>query len=189
MIYHIVIMSDINTISPNNTFSKSGRSILTTFIQILDDKNSGLAPHKLKFLGIMLMTIGIYNNDTGLVSWVLINNYAVENDIINSSHIAFANQMGFDIEQVPLVSSQTVSEYDSGEDAISSLYIDRARENYARFRNLDIKDVTESIVKKSSAGLEGWYEYKSGEYGTVCGESVRVVASEPLSDDDLEEVD
>jgi hypothetical protein len=105
--------------------------------------------------------------------------------------------MGFDIEQVPLVSSSTVSEYDSGEDeqddrgedAISSLYIDRARENYARFRNLDIKDVTESIVKKSSAGLEGWYEYNSGEYGMACGESVQVVASEPLSDDDLEEVD
>jgi hypothetical protein len=82
------------------------------------------------------------------------------------------------------------------EDTISSLYIDHARQNYARFRNLDIKDVTESMVKKSSAGLEGWYEYDSGEDKGTCEDtvmdhevSVSAPTSEPSSDDDLEEVD
>jgi len=48
-------------------------------------------------------------------------------------------------------------------DTLSAKYVDRARQNYGRFRKLDIKAVTESMVKKSSAGLEGWYDYGSGE--------------------------
>ena len=48
-------------------------------------------------------------------------------------------------------------------DTISAKYIDRARKNYARFHNLEIDDVTESMITESSAGLAGWDEYRSGE--------------------------
>jgi len=180
-------MPNIETISPNNNFSVTEKNILNTYVTILNQ--SMLPTNGLKFIGKMMMAIGIYKDNMDLVSWVLTNNYLGGNDIINSSHIAFANQMGFNIEV-------EYEQDDIDEDAISSLYIDSARHNYARFRNLDIKDVTESMVKKSSAGLEGWYEYDSGEdrgtyEDTVLDHEMSVPAptSEPSSDDDLEEVD
>jgi len=89
-------MSNIDTVAPNNNFSDIQKNSLTTFIKLLS--NNELPADKHKFIGRLLLTVSTYVGNADLLTWILDNNYAHCNDLINNSHIKFLNKLGFNFE-------------------------------------------------------------------------------------------
>ena len=89
-------MSNIDTVAPNNNFSDIQKNSLTTFIKLLS--NNELPADKHKFIGLLLLTVSTYVGNADLLTWILDNNYAHCNDLINNSHIKFLNKLGFNFE-------------------------------------------------------------------------------------------
>ena len=89
-------MSNIDTVAPNNNFSDIQKNSLTTFIKLLS--NNELPADKHKFIGLLLLTVSTYVGNANLLTWILDNNYAHCNDLINNYHIKFLNKLGFNFE-------------------------------------------------------------------------------------------
>jgi len=93
-------MPNIETIINSSNFSDSQKSVLFTIIQVISDENNIIPEEKKLFIGQMLLAISIWKGDVNLVSWCLDNNYGSASTLINNSHIAFANQLGFNMETI-----------------------------------------------------------------------------------------
>ena len=93
-------MSNIETIINSSNFSDSQQSVLSTIIQVISDENNILPEEKKSFIGQVLFAIFIWKGDVNLVSWCIDNNYGSAITLINNSHIALANQLGFNMETI-----------------------------------------------------------------------------------------
>ena len=93
-------MSNIDTILLNINFSDSQKSVLSTIIQVISDENNILPEERKSFIGQVLFAISIWKGDVNLVRWCLDNNYGSASALITNSHIAFANQLGFNMETI-----------------------------------------------------------------------------------------
>jgi len=135
-------MSNINTISPNNTFSDIQKNSLNTFIKIISEKDSELSEDKLKFLSSMLMAIGSCGGNADLVRWLLENNYIDVNACLSNSHIKFANNMGFNFELLP-------TEFDMPTIGVSSLTEDSDEMPDLGWSSDDMEELDQSIASRT----------------------------------------
>jgi hypothetical protein len=102
-------MNTIDTISPSNQFTDTQKNTLNCFIQILSEPNhlpdfeasvvnEEVSKSKLKDIAMMLVTVGSFLGDVGILEWVYNKKHAVPNENIYPGHIDFLNKLGFSIK-------------------------------------------------------------------------------------------
>ena len=102
-------MNTIDTISPSNQFTDTQKNTLNCFIQILSDPNhradfeasvanEEVSESELKDIAMMLVTVGSFLGDVGILEWVYNKKHAVPNENIYPGHIDFLNKLGFSIK-------------------------------------------------------------------------------------------
>lgn len=88
-------MITIDTISLQNVFSEREKNILNSFIEILlreEDKNIQ------KDIGIMCLAVATIIGDVEFLRWIVDNEYATLNDVIENRHFHLLNGFGFHFE-------------------------------------------------------------------------------------------
>ncbi len=93
-------MNTIDIISTNSNFSDNQKQTINSIIQLLIGENSQISTERVQFIGQVLFAISIWKGDVNLVRWCLENNYGSASELITNSHIAFVNQLGFNMETI-----------------------------------------------------------------------------------------